>query len=1081
MNGKRILFLALLLLAGSLMGVQGIDLKDTRMMSDPAISQNHIAFVYAGNLWIANRDGSYPRQLTTDDGQESLPVFSPDGKMLAFSAQYDGNTDVFIVPVTGGVPRRLSWHPSGDYVRGFTPDGKSVVFISGRFSHTGRYTQIFTVSTDGGYPTELPIPNAYWTSYSPDGKKLAYTPLSEPFGQWKHYRGGRNSIIRLIDLKSWEWEFIPQPEGRCNDTDPMWIGDKVYFRSDRNGEFNLFSFDPASKEMTQLTNYTNFPVLRAKQGNGQIIYERQGYLYTYDPANGKDGKITVGIAADLQELRPRWVEGSRYIRAAHLSPKGERAVFNFRGEIISLPVEHGDPRNLTQSTGAHDKEPAWSPDGKKIAWFTDRSGEYQLAVGPQDGKGEVKYYDIDGNGFYAFPKWSPDSKKIAFVDNGRVLYWIELASGTVHKIDSDEAYTPGVHREMMGDWSYDSRWIVYTKHLITNLQQAFLYNLDEQKSYPLSDGMSEVGSPCFDQSGKYVYFLSSTDAGPVKNWFAQSANDMEMTSTIFLASLQKDNPNPFAKKSDEVKVEEHKKEKKEKPEKLHIDMDGLSQRIVDVPQSTGSIYSLAAGKGNLLFYLKQNAAGRSSLYRYNIAEQKEEELMAVSNFVLSDDRSKMLVSSGSTFAIVSTSGKPKMADGRLNTSDISVKIDPTAEWKQIFEEAWRVNRDYFYDPGMHGADWETMKKKYEIFLPHVACRDDLNRVIMWMCSELVVGHHRVGGGDQLESPERVGGGLLGADYEIDHGRYRFTKVFGGLNWNPRLRAPLTEPGIQVRAGEYLLAVNGKELTADLNLFSLFEQTANRITEITVGPKPGMEGSRTLKVVPVSNESSLRNRDWVEGNLQKVNEATGGKVAYVYVPNTAGGGHTYFKRYFFPQVNKQAIIVDERYNSGGQIADYYIDHLMRPYHSMWNYRYGADLMAPNGSIQGPKVMLIDETAGSGGDLLPFMFRKFELGKLVGKRTWGGLVGVLGFPELMDGGSVTAPNVAIWTKDGWVVENEGVPPDVEVEQDPKEVMQGKDPQLEKAIEIILKELEENPFKKPERPPYPKRAGKMMSTER
>jgi tricorn protease len=449
--------------------------------------------------------------------------------------------------------------------------------------------------------------------------------------------------------------------------------------------------------------------------------------------------------------------------------------------------------------------------------------------------------------------------------------------------------------------------------------------------------------------------------------------------------------------------------------------------------------------------------------------------MELDGYEVSFDRKKMFYNKGQTFGITAAGKKPEPGKGILNTASLSVKIDPLAEWPKIFDEAWRVNRDYFYDPGMHGADWNAMKIKYSRFLPDLACRSDLNRVIQWMCSELAVGHHRVGGGERLNNPQRVGGGLLGADYTIDNNRYKFAKIYGGLNWNPDLRSPLTEPGVDVKTGDYLLAVNGKDLKADVNLYSLFENTDGKLTEITVNSKPDYAGSRVVKVVPVANESALRNRAWVEGNLKKVTEATNGRVAYVYVPNTSTSGHEYFKRYFFPQANRKAIIIDERFNGGGSLADYYIDILRRPLQSYWNMRYGKDQKSPNASIQGPKVMIIDETAGSGGDMLPWMFRKFKVGTLIGKRTWGGLVGTLGFPEFIDGGSVTAPNLAIWTNDGFVVENVGVAPDIEVEQWPAEVLKGKDPQLEKAIEVALKELEKNPPEEPVRPPYPIRVKK------
>jgi tricorn protease len=514
-----------------------------------------------------------------------------------------------------------------------------------------------------------------------------------------------------------------------------------------------------------------------------------------------------------------------------------------------------------------------------------------------------------------------------------------------------------------------------------------------------------------------------------------------------------------------------------KPNVLKIEIEGIKDRIINLPVRAGSYSNLRVGATGEVFYIvRPTTPGMAStLHKFDMKERKDSEVMELDGYIISADRKKMLYTKGQLIGISAAGKKPEPGKGIINTGAISVKIDPAAEWPQIFDEAWRINRDYFYDPGMHGTDWKAMKVKYSQFLPDLACRSDLNRVIQWMCSELGVGHHRVGGGDRLYTPQTVKGGLLGADFIITNSRYRLKKIYGGLNWNPDLRSPLTEPGINAKQGEYIIAVNGKDLTSDKNIFSYFEDTEGKIVDLTIGPNPDYTGSRTVKVVPVGSESALRNRDWVEGNLKKVTEATNGQVAYVYVPNTSTAGHEYFKRYFFPQVNRKAIIVDERFNGGGSLADYYIDILQRPLQSYWNMRYGKDLKSPSGSIQGPKVMIIDETAGSGGDMLPWMFRKFKVGTLVGKRTWGGLVGTLGYPELLDGGSVTAPNVGIWTKDGFIVENVGISPDIEVEQWPVDIINGKDPQLEKAIEVALKELAKNPPEEPVRPPYPVRVRK------
>jgi len=1070
----------------------GIDTKDTGLLTQPAIGSTQIAFVYANDLWTADPDGRNARRLTTDIGLELSPVFSPDGGFIAFSGQYDGNTDVYVVSASGGVPKRLTWHPGADIVQGFTPDGSAVLFTSGRFSFTGRYTQLFTVPVGGGFPERLKIPHAFRAVYSPDGTRLAYNPLYDAFTQWKHYRGGTASVIWIFDTKDNSIEKIPQPEGRANDPGPMWIGDKVFFRSDRNGEFNIFSYDTKSKAIKQLTDHKDFPVINASAGGGRIIYEQAGRLHVLDPETGKSTKLAIGVAADLGELRERFAKGSRWIRNSAISPTGARVALEFRGEIVTAPAEKGDPRNLTETPGVNERSPIWSPDGKSIAYFSDGPGEYELVVRGQDGKGEAKRFKLMGTGFYDSPVWSPDSRKISYNDNSGSLYFIDLKTGAPKKVADDALMPPSSY----SNWSPDSRWIVYTLNTSTYIQRVFVYSLDGDKSTPVTDGLSEASEPVFDAGGKYLYFFASTDAGPVKQWFDQSSADMRQTNAIYVAALTKDAASPLAKESDEEKgVPDKKKAEPEKTknakdaaakpvETVVIDFDGLNERILALPIPAGSYRGLQAGEAGQLYYLENppdigSAAGPdagASLHKYDFKQRKDEVILTgVDGYLISADRKKIGFRSRDAWSIVPAGQKPEPGKGKIDTEVIEVCVDPRAEWNQIFNEAWRINRDYFYATNMHGADWKAMREKYAVFLTDLSCRNDLNRVIQWMCSEIGVGHHRVSGGDSPFQPKTVAGGLLGADYAIENGRYRFKKVYGGLNWSPELRSPLTEPGVNVKAGEYLLAVEGKDLRPPLDLFARFENTAGKIVEVTVGPNPDGTGSRTVKVVPLANEYSLRNRDWVEGNMRKVHEATNGRVAYVYVPNTVEPGHIYFKRYFFPQADKDAIIVDERFNGGGLIADYYIDILRRPVISYWNMRYGADLKTPGASIQGPKVMLIDETAGSGGDLLPWMFRKFKLGTLVGKRTWGGLVGTLGFPVLMDGGYVTAPNLAIWTEDGWVVENEGVPPDIEVEQTPADVIAGHDPQLERAIRVILQELEKNPPQKPQRPPYPVRGNR------
>lgn len=1075
----------------------------TKMLTDPALSADRVAFVYGNDLWTSRLDGGGVQRITSGPGTKSSPAFSPDGSLLAFSAELDGNVDVFVVPAAGGVPKRLTWHPGRDVVQGFTPDGKAILFSSPRESFNNRHTQLYTVPVEGGVETKLPIPHAHRAVYSPDGKTIAYTPNSPRHLQWKRYRGGTVSRIWLYDVATHAVVKVPQPEGRCNDLTPTWVGSTLYLTSDRDGEFNVYSFDAKAKTLAKVTSHADFPVLAAASAAGKIVYEQAGLLHLLDPATKKVTDLPVTVNADLLETRPRWAKGAKWVRDASLSPSGARVALEFRGEIVSVPAEKGDPRTLTNTPGAHERSPVWSPGGKEIAYVSDESGEYELVVAAQDGKGATKRIKVPGSGFYDRLAWSPDGKKIALTDNSWSLWVVDVATGQATKAASERLYAP--QKTLRPSWSPDSRWVAYTLAGPTYFQTLYVYDVVDQKSYAMTDGLSDVSDPVFDKGGKLIWFLASTDAGPARNWFSLNNQDARVTRGIYVATLKAGTPSPLAKESDEEKGEaakdadkkDEKKDdakgaaagkaddgkdakdaKKPEPKKVEpviIDRDGLASRIVDLPVPPAEISALSSPNAGEVWFLRE-ADGKSALQKWDTKSRKAETIAPdVDDYEVSFDGKKLLTRTKESWSVgpAGKKGDGKDGDGKLKLDAVQVRVDPRAEWPEIFDEVWRINRDYFYDPGMHGRDWKAMKAKYAPFLPHLSSRADLTRLISWLCSELAVGHHRTGGGDTLGEITPVPGGLLGADYEVANGRYRFRKVFGGLNWNPELRAPLSEPGVEVKTGEYLLAVNGRDLAPPENLYARFEATAGKIVEITVGPAPDGKGSRTVNVVPVTDEAALRNRDWVEGNLAKVEKATGGRVAYVYVPNTAGLGHTYFKRYFYPQAWKDAIIVDERFNGGGSVADYYIEALRREPIAWWTFRYGEDMKTPSASIQGPKVMLIDETAGSGGDLLPWMFRKFKVGTLVGQRTWGGLVGILGYPVLMDGGQITAPNLAFWApEEGFGVENVGVPPDVEVDQTPAEVIAGHDPQLEKAIAIVLEQLKKNPPQTPKRPPFPVR---------
>ncbi|QJW92828.1 S41 family peptidase [Frigoriglobus tundricola] len=1115
---RYLLFAAAGLLASATAAPAQPDATDTRLLTMPAVSAKHIAFIYAEDLWVADIDGKNPRRLTTDLGLESNPVFSPDGQTIAFSAQYDGNTDVYTIPLAGGTPTRLTSHPNPDTVRGFTPDGKSVLFSSPRHVYSNRYSQLFTVPLTGGMPTQLPIPWGFEAAYSPDGDFIAYTPVRDATPQWKHYRGGTHSRVWIYNVKTHDVVEIPQPKDRCNDADPNWIGRTVYFRSDRAGEYNVFAYDTDSKDVKALTKFTDFPVLDINTDGTRLIFEQAGYLHLMHPPQTATTRLKVGIAIDNSEARPRFAKGAKYVRDVSVSPSGSRVAVEFRGEIVTVPAEKGEPRNLTNTPDVHERSPSWSPDGKTIAYFSDAGGEYQMVLAPQNGKGEAKKVKLTGSGFYFDPVWSHDSKKVLFRDNAQTVFILDVPTEKITKmVEPKHGLGNGLKAS---SWSPDSKWVTYAMNTPAQISRVYAYSLDQSKSFPITDGMTEATEPAFDAGGKYLYFLGSNDTGMSKHRFSQSAADSRAPRwSLNLVVLNATLPSPFLRENDEEKTDAEKPAPKGEAKKdvaFAIDFPDIDQRILSFPLPTGNYGGLQAGAAGQVFYLTRPEAeggrggpgggGGATLNRYDLDRKRSTVVQAgVTNYELTPDGRKLLYSTGGGNWFITSStggsgaapaapagaagragGRPAAApapsaaggdsgDGKVNFEAIEVRVDPRAEWKQIYEEAWRINRDFFYDPNMHGADWPAMKKKYEVFLPHLTSSADLYRVVRWMLSELAVGHSYITSyGERTFERKTVPGGLLGADFEVADGRYRFKKIYGGLNWSAAMRSPLTAPGVNVKEGTFLLAVNGTELKAPTEVYSLFENTAGKLVEITVGPTADGKNSRTVAVEPIASEYNLRNMDWVEGNLKKVEKATDGRVGYVHVRDTAAGGMADFKRYFFPQVDKEALIIDERFNSGGQIADYYIDILRRPFASYWAPRYGADNRSPSAAVFGPKVMIIDEGAGSGGDMLPYMFRKFGVGPLVGKRTWGGLVGIGGYPVLMDGGTVTAPSFAIWSPDGgFIVENEGVAPDHDVTMWPKDLIAGKDPQLEKAIELALEALKKNPPKKDTRPEYPKRA--------
>jgi tricorn protease len=1047
------------------------------LLQKPAVSQSQIAFSYGGDLWVAGRGGGEARRLTAGIGIATDPHFSPDGALIAFTGEYDGNRDVYVVPAAGGEPRRLTYHPDPDSVLGWTPDGKRILFRSTRASYS-RFARLFTVAVEGGgLPEELPLPMAEEGAYAPDGKRIAYVPLPRAFEAWKRYRGGRTTPIWIADLADSRIEKVPRENS--NDFAPMWVKDRVYFLSDRNGPITLFYYDLKTKKVVQALAASGLDVKSASAGPDAIVYEQFGSLHLYDLKSGRERAVEVTIAADLPQTRPAFEKVARYIESAGLSPSGARAVFGARGDVFTAPAEKGDVRNLTNTPGVAERDPAWSPDGARIAYFSDESGEYALHIRDQSGMGEVAKIKLPPS-FYYSPVWSPDSKKIAFLDKAEGLWFVDLEKREPVKVDADTYKMPGGGIDPA--WAPDSRWIAYTKILKNHMRAVFAYSLDTGKTARITDGMSDARYAVFDRDGESLYFTASTDTGPTTGWLDMSSMNRPVTRSVYVAVLRKDLASPLAPESDEetdkktgAKDKDKDKDKKE-PAPVRIDFDGIGQRILAMPIPARNYGGLLAGKTGILYLLEDppvpaRGEPEATVQKFELKTRKTEKFLdGVRFFGVSFDGEKVLYRKGDQWFIVKSDAPPKADDGRLKVDQMEARVDPRAEWKQMYNEVWRIERDFFYDPGLHGVDLATYKAKYEPYLERLGSRTELNYLFMEMLGELSAGHLYVRGGAQPEG-KRVPGGLLGADYKIENGRYRFAKVYDGENWNPQLRAPLTQPGVNVVAGEYLLAVNGRELGAADEVYSFFEETAGKSVVLKVGPDPGGAKSREVTVVPVESEFGLRNLAWIEENRRKVEKLSGGRLAYVYLPNTADAGYTSFNRYFFAQEDKAGAVIDERFNGGGAAADYIIDYLRRPLMNYFMTRDGEPFTTPTGSIFGPKVMIINEFAGSGGDLMPWMFRKAKIGKLVGKRTWGGLVGIFDFPNLIDGGTVTAPNLAFYNTEGnWDVENHGVAPDVEVEFDPQAWRSGHDPQLERAVEIALAELDKNPPPVNKRPPFP-----------
>ncbi len=1058
---------------------------ETLLLRQPTNSATRLAFVYAGDIWVSDLDGAHPTRLTVHPGVESNPYFSPEGSQIAFTAFYGGNYDVYVIDVEGGEPKQLTYHPGFDLAQGWSPDGSRVLLSSNRNAFKPKKQfELFSVAVNGGLPVQLPMPSAFRGTFSPDGARLAYTPIKDPpFGGWKRYRGGMTPPIWLFDLASHEVEKIPHD--RTNDLFPMWIGNHVYFVSDRNYNANIFSYDTTTKQLSQLTFHETFDVKHASAGANQIVYEQAGRIHLLDPITGKTRPIPISISADQPDARPQWVDPLKQFEYSSISPDGAQTAFCARGDVFLVANKSGHIRNLTRSSDVHEREPVWSPDGANIAYLSDASGENQLYIQALTDSNIVAI-DLDEQpSFYYDLDWSPDGRMISLVDKHQRLMLVDVLSHRVRLIDQNNFASPPVGLD--AEFSPDSRWIAYTKNMDNRLRTIFVYDTQTSQTHQVTDSMADTSHVAFDSKGHYLFLLASIDYGPKTSSNHISSLGYRQTYGVFSIPLRSDLPPRLGRLA--VAGIEHQgaqpKTISDGPlEPVRIDFDGLLDRAAPLPVKPANYGDLAVtADGSLLLleygpdeYASEYARSTPTrtLHRFNFESREFAVFLTdINAYQLSKDGDSVLVRKGEnwfTAAVANTENQQP-----LDLTAMRTRVDPREEWRHMFGEAWRILRDYFYDEDMHGLNWQSMRDRYTPFLDHLGHRSDLDYLIRELQGELVVGHAYIFPGDQPgRNPVPVG--LLGADLDTDEDAYRITRIYRGEDWNADLEAPLDRVGLDIKVGDYLLGINDEPLNRHVNLYRLLGHTIGQETALLINQTASLEDARTVYVKPVdyAAENKLRLRHWVEHNRRIVNEMTGDRVAYIHLPDTAEWGYAYFNRYFFSQLDKQAAIIDDRFNDGGYIADYFVNRLGAPLLSYWAHRDGQLLASPSG-IYGPKVMLINETAGSGGDALPLFFRRRGIGPLIGKRTWGGLVGIGSYPVMIDGGRITAPRFAIISPEGqWEVENAGVPPDIEVEQTPKRVIQGHDPQLEKAIEVILELLEASDAALlKERPPGPKRA--------
>ena len=1119
---------------------------EARLMRFPDIYKDKVAFSYGGDLWLASTSGGVARRITSHPGRELFPKFSPDGKWIAFTGQYDGNFNVYVMPAEGGQPKQLTFYQGSaqqlsdrmgihDEVLTWTPDSKHIVFLSRRDAWSGWMKRPFMIGIEGGLPEPLPIDQGGLLSYSPDGTKIAYNMIFRNFRQWKRYTGGMAQSITVYDLKNNRSFDLPHTE--YSDTFPMWHQNSIYFTSDRGREhhLNLYRYDLDSKQIEQLTHFEDWDVMWPSLGPEAIIFENAGYLYTYDFQSRQPKKLTIYLSADREEAMKHWESVGKLVTDFDIAPDGKRAVFAARGAVFTVPAKEGSIRNLTHTPGIRDRRVAWSPDGRWIAYVSDRSGEDEIYISPQDGLGKEQQVTFGYKGFKFDPVWSPDSKNLAWADKDLNLWWVSLTAKKPVKVDHGE------YGEITNySWSPDSKWLAYDKGQENQYSVVYVYSLTEDKTRAVTSAMTNSHQPVFDPEGKYLYYLSDRDFNEVLgNVDIEFANPK--TTRMYVVTLRKDEPSPFGVQSDETEVKkaepspesirpggtsaddpqgdegqksaekepaagrekEKKKDKdkdkdKEKPVEVKIDFDGIEDRVVAVPTEPAVFSTFAAAKG-FLYYATTPIHGLSgplpgeeaTVHAYDLKERKEKTVIeGVERFALSFDGSKLLYEAegggkrdAHTYGIIDAkpAGEPKkVGDGALSLSGLRAEIDPPEEWKEMFQEVWRQERDYFYEPAMNGVDWEKMRQKYLALLPYVSDRYSLTYILGEMIGELSNSHTYVGGGDYPDL-HAVNVGLVGADFRLDpsSGMYRIQKIYPGENWDSSLRSPLTEPGVKVNEGDYLLAVNGRPLRAPANPYQLLVNTANEVVTLTVNSKPAEDGARNVQVKPINDEYNLHELAWIESNRRRVDRASGGKVGYVYLPDMGAPGLNQFVKQYFPQIRKQGLIIDVRYNGGGFVDELIFERLRRILAGMDSARNWTSGTVPANVFHGSMVCLTNHYAASDGDIFSYTFKYYKLGPLIGERTWGGVRGIRGMMPLLDGGYITRPEFSRYDLNShWIIENHGVQPDIVVENRPEDVVSGKDPQLERAIQEVMRAIQENPkplpARPPDLPPYPNGPG-------